>query len=118
MSQDLLAERPVSVLDPPAPPAVQPTRPPKPESSTADALSAEIGPLDLSPRAIFRRRCERLAQRLATASFEDRIAIYTDKEDRPTYRELSSAAALCPDLMPVLNGEYEWIALTSADLLD
>lgn len=118
MSQDLLTERPVSVLDPPAPRPPQPTRHPKPESSAAGALSVEIRPLDLSPRVVFQRRCERLAQRLATGSFEERIAIYTDKEDRVTYRELSTAAALCPDLMPVLNGEYEWIALTSADLLD
>jgi hypothetical protein len=33
-----------------------------------------------------------------------------------TLGELNGAAALRPDLMPTVNGEWEWIALTLADL--
>lgn len=33
-----------------------------------------------------------------------------------TLRELNAAAGLRPDLMPLVNGELEWIALTMADL--
>lgn len=115
MSQVVLIDRPVPVLDPPAPPRRLPTPPPEPEPVVPEVSEAEADPLDPSPRVLFRRRCEALARRLAISTFEERIAIYTDKEDRVTYRELSTAAALCPELMPVLSGEFEWIALTSAD---
>jgi len=39
------------------------------------------------------------------------LEIYGDSE--VSYGDLSRAAALRPDLMPLLNGEYEWIALNA-----
>ena len=33
-----------------------------------------------------------------------------------TLRELNGAAGVRPDLVPIVNGEYEWIAVTMADL--
>ncbi|MEZ5077201.1 MAG: hypothetical protein R2725_07150 [Solirubrobacterales bacterium] len=116
MSQVVLIERPVTVLDPPAPPHPRPTPPPELEPEAPEGSGPAADAPELSPRAAFQLRCERLARRLAASTFEERIDIYTDKEERVTYRELSTAAALCPELMPVINGEFEWIALTSADL--
>jgi len=55
------------------------------------------------------RRCrlEALALRLAeTPEFTSRLRLY----ERHTLRELSSAAALRPELMPTLNGEFEHLA--------
>jgi hypothetical protein len=63
-------------------------------------------------RLVFQSRCEWLARRLATTPrLEDRIQIYCVGF---TARELTTAAALRPDLMPTLNDE--WKALSSADL--
>jgi hypothetical protein len=54
-----------------------------------------------------RRRLELLVFRLAdTPEFTSRLPIY----ERHTMRELSAAAALRPDLMPILNGEFEHVA--------
>ncbi|MBS1888788.1 MAG: hypothetical protein JSU06_16515 [Actinobacteria bacterium] len=65
-------------------------------------------------RLAFRRRCENIAVSLAGSSPEERAAAYASRTY--TSHELSTAAALRPDLMPVVNGEWEWIALTLADL--
>ena len=62
----------------------------------------------------FTRRCENIASLLAASDHDERLAIYSSGYVSP--HELSIAAALRPDLMPVLNGEWEWIALTMADL--
>lgn len=54
-----------------------------------------------------RRRLESLVFRLSdTPEFTSRLPIY----ERHTMRELSAAAALRPDLMPILNGEFEHLA--------
>lgn len=65
-------------------------------------------------RLAFRRRCENIAVSLAGSSPDERAAAYASRTY--TSHELSTAAALRPDLMPVVNGEWEWIALTLADL--
>jgi hypothetical protein len=71
----------------------------------------------LQQRRAFDARCEEVARWLArTRRFEDRVQLYRMGVFTP--HELSSAAALYPDLMPVLNGEWEWIAITLADLDD
>jgi hypothetical protein len=69
----------------------------------------------LDERRGFRARCERLAASLALAdTLGERIELYEFRSSR----ELSTASALCPDLMPLLNGEFEWLALQSPDVLD
>ncbi|MBS1891895.1 MAG: hypothetical protein JST59_11420 [Actinobacteria bacterium] len=65
-------------------------------------------------RLAFWRRCENIAVALASSSLEERAAAYRSRTY--TKQELSTAAALRPDLMPVVNGEWEWIALSLADL--
>ncbi len=65
-------------------------------------------------RQAFWRRCEDIAWQLATSSAVDRAVAY--ESGTYTYRELSTASALRPNLMPLVNGEWEWIALTMADL--
>lgn len=66
-------------------------------------------------RQALHARCEDIALRLArTWSLSDRLEIYR----RATPRELTTAGALYPELMPTLNGEWEWIALTLADNQD
>ncbi len=69
----------------------------------------------LDERRGFLARCERLATSLASATgLGERIELYKGR----TWRELSTASALCPDLMPLLNGEFEWLVLQSPDVLD
>lgn len=83
----------------------QPETPPE-----LDRPAAAPSPPDPRSR---RAESERLALRLAdTFDLVDRIAIYNEVG----VRALSRAAAVCPDLMPEANGEFEWIALTMADL--
>jgi len=65
-------------------------------------------------RLAFAHRCEDIAFKLATSSTPERLAAYRSGEY--SSRELSTATALRPDLMPVLNGEWEWIAVRLADL--
>jgi hypothetical protein len=60
------------------------------------------------------RRCEDIAFELATSTFRERLGAYGTGRYR--WQELSTAAALRPDLMPKLNGEWEWIAVSLADL--
>jgi hypothetical protein len=61
----------------------------------------------------FLKECEDLAWRLAGSDRQTRIAIYNSPI--VSYHELTIAAALRPDLIPTINGEWEWIALTLAD---
>jgi hypothetical protein len=71
----------------------------------------------LQQRRAFDARCHEVARWLAkTERFEDRVQLYRMGVFTP--RELSTAAALFPDLMPVLNGEWEWIAYNLAELDD
>lgn len=71
----------------------------------------------IQQRRAFEARCHEVARWLArTWRFEDRVQLYRMGVFTP--HELSSAAALFPDLMPVLHGEWEWIAYNLADLDD
>jgi len=51
---------------------------------------------------------------LAQMTPEERVRAYASGVF--SLRELNAAAGLRPDLMPLVNGELEWIALTMADL--
>ena len=65
-------------------------------------------------RRAFQARCGEVAHLLARIeSFEDRVELY--RMGVVSRQELTTAAALYPELMPKLNGEWEWIALTLAD---
>lgn len=68
-------------------------------------------------RWAFYARCRDIAQWLARIPrFEDRVEFY--RMGVVSRLELSTAAALYPELMPTLNGEWEWIAVTLADFED
>lgn len=51
---------------------------------------------------------------LARMSFAERVRAY--RNGVFTAHELSVAAAREPDRMPILNGEFEWIAVSLVDL--
>jgi hypothetical protein len=53
---------------------------------------------------------------LSQMTFEERVRAYATGVFSP--RELSTAAARYPEKMPTLNGEFEHIAVFSADCLD
>jgi len=68
-------------------------------------------------RRAFQARCASIAHLLAaTGRFEDRLELYRHRGF--TRHELTTAAALYPELMPRLNDEWEWIAITLADNFD
>jgi hypothetical protein len=96
--------------------------PPAPAARTAPDLHlVEAGRPEkadhLQQRRAFDARCAEVARWLArTRRFEDRVQLYRMGVFTP--HELSTAAALHPDLVPVLNGEWEWIAVNLADLDD
>jgi hypothetical protein len=103
----------ISSADPaaPAPPASD--RPP------ADLHLVESGRRESADhhqqRRAFQARCHEVACWLArTERFVDRVELYRQRVF--TAHELTTAAALYPELMPILNGEWEWIAVTLADL--
>jgi hypothetical protein len=50
-----------------------------------------------------------VARVLAAMSFEERVRAYRSRAFSP--HELSVAAAWFADEMPMLNGEFEWIAI-------
>jgi hypothetical protein len=99
-----------------------PITPPPPVVETAPDLHlVEAGRPEiadhLQQRRAFQARCEEVARWLArTERLEDRAQLYAMGVFTP--HELSTAAALYPDLMPVLNGEWEWIAINLADYED
>lgn len=63
-------------------------------------------------RRALRRECEEIAVALAaTTDPGERIELYR----RSGVAKLARAAALRPELMPLLNGEFEWLTLTMAD---
>jgi hypothetical protein len=101
-------------ISPPAPPQSEPAvdRPP------ADLHLVEAGRPERADhrqqRRAFNARCGEIAHLLARiGSFEDRVELY--RMGVFSRRELTTAAALYPELIPTLNGELEWIALTLAD---
>lgn len=55
-----------------------------------------------------------IASLLEQMTLEERVRAYRSKSI--THRELTIAAAREPNRMPILNGEFEWIALSLADL--
>jgi hypothetical protein len=68
-------------------------------------------------RTALQARCAEIAHLLARIeSVEDRVELY--RMGAVSRHELTIAAALYPELMPTLNGEWEWIAITLADLDD
>jgi hypothetical protein len=54
---------------------------------------------------------EQVAIVLAQMTPEERVRAYTSGVF--TMRELNAAAGVRPDLMPIVNGEWEWIALSA-----
>jgi hypothetical protein len=81
---------------------------PQPKEPEAGPERAEV-----DPSSALRRECETIARTLANAAdLGDRLDVYKASG----IGKLSRAAALCPELMPILNGEFEWIALTMADV--
>jgi hypothetical protein len=101
---------------------IYPPAPPPSESATdrpaADLHLVEAGRPERADhrqqRRAFHARCGEIVHLLARiASFEDRVELY--RTGVFSRRELTTAAALYPELMPTLNGEFEWIALTLAD---
>lgn len=105
MSQAVLAEPP-AVADRPVPVLDHPPR-------DFRELGIEYELWEPDPRQ-FRSYCERVARVLANNTFEERLIKY--RRGDYSRRVLSAASALCPELMPTLNGEFEWIALRLADL--
>jgi hypothetical protein len=55
-----------------------------------------------------------VARVLAAMSYVERIRAY--RSGALSANELSVAAAWFPEEMPLLNGEYEWIAISLVDL--
>jgi hypothetical protein len=55
-----------------------------------------------------------IATALSQMTFRERVSAY--EHGIYTHRELCAAAAREPERMPILNGEFEWIAVFSADL--
>lgn len=70
--------------------------------------------LPTRPRAGSTPDFEEVAIVLAQMTAGERVRAYATGVF--TLRELNAAAGVRPDLMPIVNGEYEWIALTMADL--
>ena len=54
---------------------------------------------------------EEVAIVLAQMTPEERVRAYASGVF--SLRELNAAAGVRPDLMPIVNGEWEWIALTA-----
>jgi hypothetical protein len=101
-----------------ASPATRRSENPAPESTERPTLylvgPASVEHVDHRQQQLgFTRRCEEIAFQLATSTPGERLAAY--RSGRYSRSELSTATALRPDLMPVLNGEWEWIAVTLAD---
>jgi hypothetical protein len=68
-------------------------------------------------RRAFQAHCAEIAHHLARIQgFEDRVDFY--RMGVVSRLELITAAALYPELMPKLNGEWEWIAVALADFDD
>jgi hypothetical protein len=51
---------------------------------------------------------------LAKMTYEERVRAY--RSDALSRHELAVAAGWLPEEMPILNGEYEWIAIDLVDL--
>jgi hypothetical protein len=102
------------------PPSATPTQPAA-DRPPADLHLVEPGRPEQADhqqqRRAFQARCAEIAHLLARiGSFEDRVELY--RMGAVSRHELTVAAALYPELMPTLNGEWEWIALTLADYED
>ena len=69
------------------------------------------GKLPPTPRARTSVDFEGVALVLAQMTPEERVRAYATGVF--TRRELNAAAGVRPDLMPIVNGEYEWIALNA-----
>ena len=102
----------------PIPPPT-PASPAEPADTTpADIHLVEAGRAEKADhqqqRWAFHGRCTKIAYLLANIeSLDDRVQFY--RMGAVSRLELTTAAALCPDLMPKRNDEWEWIALTLAD---
>ena len=85
--------------------STQSTEIPKGSSQSSATGSPRRG-MSMAPRDV--------AARLARMPLDERIKAY--REGTFTHDELNAAAASDPHGVPIRNGEYEWIALTLADL--
>lgn len=73
-----------------------------------------VGANGRAPISVVGIRRHDVAGILAQMTFRERIRAY--EKGVFTRHELSTAAAREPDRMPLLNGEFEWIAAFLADL--
>jgi hypothetical protein len=100
---------------------ISPTAPEVPPEAGVDLHLVKPGRREKADprqqRLALQARCLEIARWLArTGRFEDRVELY--RMGVFTRQELATAAALYPDLMPTLNGEWEWIAITVVDSED
>jgi hypothetical protein len=94
----------------------------KAESSTPTGVGARAGTTARSterhasrPRARAPRELAvEVATVLAGMSYVERVRAY--RSGALSARELATAAGWFPEEMPLLNGEYEWIAISLVDL--
>jgi hypothetical protein len=83
------------------------TSPRAPTSATTTTTSRPVprDPADLAAE---------VARVLAGMTYEERVSAY--RSGALSDHELAVAAARFPDRMPLLNDEFEWIAITLVDL--
>jgi hypothetical protein len=84
------------------------TSPRAPTSATT--VAAPPRPLPGDPAGL----AAEVAKVLAGMTYEERVSAY--RSGALSAHELAVAAARFPDRMPLLNDEYEWIAVSLADL--
>jgi hypothetical protein len=88
------------------------SRSPRPDLRLVELASSEGSDIASEDRESKSTRPELIAAEMAASTFAERLWAYRHAYSR---RQLNAAASRFPELMPVLNGEWEWIALTMAD---
>jgi hypothetical protein len=76
----------------------------------APAAAASVGQAPRGPAEL----AAEVATVLAGMSYTERVRAY--RSGALSARELAVAAAWLPEAMPMLNDEFEWIAISLADL--
>jgi hypothetical protein len=83
-------------------------------TETAATDRRAIPTSDAGAASATKPRRQDIAGILAMMTFAERIRAY--EKESFTRQELNAAAAREPERMPMLNGEFEWIAWNLADL--